>query len=306
MLVAVTGASGMLGGHIVEHLVQHGHSVRGLTRRVGGRDLRADGVDWVEGGLDDRAALDRLVAGTDAIVHAAYSPIEAPPPEGRSAAEQLIQTNLGGTVRLIERTPSTRLGQLVYVSSLAVYGTASHLEPAAQRVPIDEDYPVWPGEFYGGHKAALERLVIAGAGQLGLNTAAFRIGCVFGHYPDLARDHLATVAREAVEFGEIRTRVGAYAITAGDAAALLCGAVGDADARGRVFNTFDRWIDFSSAAEPLSRILGREIRVACEPAPEPQPPIRNDRIRARMPAWSTEAALEPLLAELVARIRSGE
>lgn len=293
----------MLGAALFESLRAAGHEVRALVR-PGPRALpEGPGLTWVRGDLDDLRALDALVEGTDAIVHAAYCRMEDPPPEGRSVGEHFIQTNLGGTVRLIERTPATRHNQLVYVSSLAVYGPDAHLQPAAQAQAIDEDFPVWPREFYGAHKAALEKMVIAGSG-VGMSTCAFRLGCVLGTYPDTARDPLAIVAREALEHGEIRTRAGAYALTAGDAAALITGALGDAATTGMVYNAFDRWLDFAELAVPLGRILGREVKVACAPAPQPAPPIRNDRVRARIAQWHTSEELPRLLSALEARLRS--
>ncbi len=301
MLVAVTGGTGVLGSVAVAQLLRDGHRVRVLSRGGGSADADAEGLEWVAGSLEDPEALDALVDGCDAILHAAYAPIEAPP-AGRSAAEHLIQSNVGGTIRLIERTPATTRAQLIYVSSLAVYGTESHREPAAQRVPIDEDYPVWPREFYGGHKAALERMVLAGSG-MGMNTSAFRIGCVLGDYSDVTRNKLAPVVREALEFGTIRSQLGAYVITAADAASLLSAALGDEGVSGRVFNCFHRWLDFAELAPRLSELLERDVQVACDPAPEPDPPIRNGRICERFDGWGTEDQLDAILRATLEAVR---
>lgn len=305
MFIALTGGTGALGAVVLDTLLRAGHRVRALTRQRDTAPPREHpDLEWSYGDLDEPAALDALVAGADAILHAAYAPIEAPPPAGRSLAEQLIQANIGGTVRLIERTPATRASQLIYVSSLAVYGVDSHCDPRARTQPIDEDFCVWPREFYGAHKAALEQLVIAGAGEPGMNNSVFRIGCVLGRYADLARNKLAIVVREAQEHGQIRTQLGAYVVTAQDAATTLVGALGDTTVRGQVFNTFDRWLDFATLAPRLSDLLNRPIEAVCAPAPAPEPPISNDRIASRQPGWQTEAQLDDLLRATIADLSS--
>lgn len=304
VIVAMTGATGLLGSPTLAALTAAGHEVRALVRPRPGRTLpNRSGVTWVEGNLDHRPALDELVHGADAIVHVAYCPMEESPPAGKTAAQHFLDTNVGGTLALIERTFATAAKQLVFVSSLAVYGTQSHLAEAAARQPIDEDFPVWPREFYGAHKAALEKMVIAGSGDAGLNTSAFRIGCVLGDYPDRQRDHLATVADEIAAHEEIRTQLGAYVITAEDAASLLAATVGDATVAGGVYNAFDRWLDFGSLASVAEEILGRPVRVVCDPAPEPQPPILNYRLGDRAPRWNTDTRLRELLAARIQEAR---
>src|SRR5690349_17394789 len=95
-LVAVTGATGFVGTAAVRHLAQAGWRVRVLTRRMPQSVLMPDHqLEIVLGDIDDRASLERLVTGADAIVHCAgltkaLSPIE------------FFNVNEGGTVRLLE------------------------------------------------------------------------------------------------------------------------------------------------------------------------------------------------------------
>lgn len=71
-VVAVTGATGFLGRHLVLALAEAGVSVRILARRDPTHALwHGLALDVVRGDLEDRPALDRLVAGTDAVVHVA-------------------------------------------------------------------------------------------------------------------------------------------------------------------------------------------------------------------------------------------
>ena len=68
--VAVTGATGFIGRHLVDRLASAGVDVRALCRS-GGEASLADGVTVVEGSLEDAASLARLVEDVDVIVHCA-------------------------------------------------------------------------------------------------------------------------------------------------------------------------------------------------------------------------------------------
>jgi nucleoside-diphosphate-sugar epimerase len=295
--IALTGATGALGGAVLAELLRRGYRVQALRRARAPATAHA-GVTWIEGALDEPAALDRLVADCDAIVHCALAPMDAPPPTGRSQAEHFIQTNVAGTLRLIERTPATRRRQLLFASSLAVYGPQPHRLPGAGERPLDEDFPVWPREFYGAHKAALEKMVVAAAGDPGMNASAFRLGAVLAAYRQRQRDLLARTFDEARAHGALRTQLGAYVLGADDAAGVLADALGDARVAGNVFNTFDRWLDFSTLAPLLGEILQRPIAVACPPAPAPTPAVSNARLLRRGVRWNTDAWVRARLEAL--------
>lgn len=302
LCIAVTGATGMLGGTFVDELLGRGHAVRALYRPRPDRSMpERTGATWVAGALDDAASLDELVRGADAICHLAFSPFEEPPP-GRSVAEHFVQTNVVGTLRLIERTPATRLGQMLFASTLAVFGENPSQLPGADHLPLDEDFPVWPAEFYGGHKAALEKLVLAAAGAPGMNTSAWRIGCVLGDYPDRTRDPLAPVVGEARAHGEIRTRKGAYVVTARDVARCMADALGDGSTRGGIYHVFDRWLDFTALDGLLAELLGRPVQRRADPAPPPVPALSNARLLARGVEFDTDGQLPELIRTLLERI----
>lgn len=129
MILALTGATGFVGGHVVARALTAGHRVRALTRRP--RPAR-DGVEWVAGALDRPDGLAELARGADAVIHMA-GVLTAPDRAGFAAG------NVEGTGNLVGAcAPGLRF---VHVSSLAA------------REPALSDY--------GWSKAGGERVVAA-------------------------------------------------------------------------------------------------------------------------------------------------
>lgn len=108
--VALTGATGFIGGVLLRSLVEQGFRVRALSRRP--RDSRA-GVEWIAGSLEDDAALARLVTGADAVVHCAGAVRGATP-------GAFIRTNVDGSRRLMSAVRvEGRCRRFLLISSLA-------------------------------------------------------------------------------------------------------------------------------------------------------------------------------------------
>ena len=129
MKLAITGGTGFVGAHLLEAALADGHEVRALTRRDQ-RDRAS--VEWVPGDLNDRAALEALVTGVDAVVHVA-GVINA------SSAAGFEHGNVAGTAAMLAAATAGGVRRFVHVSSLAAR------EPQLS--------------LYGGSKARAEDLV---------------------------------------------------------------------------------------------------------------------------------------------------
>lgn len=112
LTIAITGASGFIGGALARALAAGGHRVRALVRTPA-PDLAATGIEPVLGALDDREALSRLVAGAGVVVHAAAILSSA-------NGKKLQAVNVAGTAQLIEAAKGIRPPpRFLLISSLA-------------------------------------------------------------------------------------------------------------------------------------------------------------------------------------------
>ena len=151
MKVLVTGGSGFLGSHVAEQLVNAGHTVRALVRRSSNRKFLStlNGLEFAEGAVEDRSAVDAAMKGVDAVVHSAGLV------KARNEAE-FFACNTQGTANLLEAAlafaPS--LKRFVQVSSLEACGPSFDGQP----VPVGQEKPV---TAYGRSKLAAEKEVLA-------------------------------------------------------------------------------------------------------------------------------------------------
>lgn len=113
MKIAITGATGFVGGAILRRLLRRGHDVRVLIRdpkKVG--RLRGLGtVECIAGDLDNDGALRALVAGTDAVVHLVGIIVEKGPQTFR-------RVHVEGTERLIAAARAVGVPRIIHMSAL--------------------------------------------------------------------------------------------------------------------------------------------------------------------------------------------
>ncbi|GGM44850.1 NAD-dependent epimerase/dehydratase family protein [Dactylosporangium sucinum] len=204
----MTGAGGMLGGAVAAHLHAAGHRVRAHDLAVAGPV--AD--DTVIGDLRSGAGLDRLVAGVDAVVHAAAIP--AP------VHDDVFDNNVSSTYRLLEAAGTAGVSRIVFVSSLSAVGLAwSRRGAAPLRLPLTEDHPYVGDDPYGLSKLAGELVTATVSNRWGSPAVSLRFP--FIGTGDRLRHHLAHVHEELS-----RDRGGLWAwIDTRDAAAAVAAAL---------------------------------------------------------------------------------
>lgn len=129
MKVLVTGATGFLGGHLVEELVKEGYEVRALVRRVEcAAHLRELGIEIVVGDLTRPETLGPATKGVDAVVHlAAYYTFF-----GKRELYHLV--NVKGTEWLARASLDNGVTRFVYCSSTEAIGPVKN-PPGDEKTP---------------------------------------------------------------------------------------------------------------------------------------------------------------------------
>ncbi|HEX9354658.1 MAG TPA: UDP-glucose 4-epimerase GalE [Streptosporangiaceae bacterium] len=172
MKLLVTGGAGYIGSVVGALLVAGGHDVTVLDDlSTGHEDAVPAGASFVRGTLRDDAA--RLLAdGVDAVLHFAAKSLV-----GESMAQpcRYWESNLGGSLALLEAMRVARTPRIVFSSTAAVYG-----EP--EQVPIEETAPTRPTSPYGGSKVAVDTALAEYARMHGLGAVSLRYFNVAGAY----------------------------------------------------------------------------------------------------------------------------
>ncbi|WP_156679752.1 NAD-dependent epimerase/dehydratase family protein [Sphingomonas profundi] len=192
-MLAITGGTGFVGGHLVGRAVAAGHRVRALARRP---QAEVAQVTWIAGALDQADSLATLVAGADAVIHVA-GVVNAPDRAGFAAG------NIAGTQAVIAAAEAAGIRRFVHVSSLAAreaglsnYGWSKAGAEAAVAAAIALDWTmVRPPAIYGpGDREMLELFRMARRGVVPLPPAG-RLSLI--HVDDLARLLLALAEGDA-------------------------------------------------------------------------------------------------------------
>jgi UDP-glucose 4-epimerase len=146
--ILVTGSAGHLGEALARVLGSEGFEVVGL-------DVLDSPHTTVVGSIADRDCVRRCVAGVDAIIHAAT----LHKPHVRSHDRQsFVDTNVTGTLNLLEEAVDAGVGRFVFTSTTSAFGRALTPPPGAPAAWITEDVAPVPRNVYGITKTAAEDL----------------------------------------------------------------------------------------------------------------------------------------------------
>lgn len=165
----VTGATGFIGGRLVQALVEDGHQVRALVRDPARAPLlQPSGVEVVGGDLGDPAGLEEAVRGASLVFHCAGLVGDW------LRAGDAHRVNVEGTRALMAACASTGVERVVHLSSLSVYGLGHH-HGTDETAPLRSS-----GEAYIDSKIDAERMVQVYTGRAGPEVVVLRPGFVYG------------------------------------------------------------------------------------------------------------------------------
>jgi len=216
MRVLVTGSSGHLGEALVRTLSASGHEVIGLDR------LASPFTTHI-GSIADRSFVRRCIEGVETVFHAATL---HKPHLATHRRQDFVDTNITGTLNLLEEAVTAGVGAFVFTSTTSVFGDALVPAAGAPAAWVTEEITPLPRNIYGVTKAAAEDLCQLFSRNQGLRCVVLRTSRFFPEEDDnrLVReaylDENVKVNEYLYRRVEIEDVVSAHLLAAKHAAAL--------------------------------------------------------------------------------------
>jgi nucleoside-diphosphate-sugar epimerase len=159
----ITGATGRIGKHLVNALLNQGEKVRAFVKE---KTVENENVEIFYGDLLDKESLKKAVEGVDVIYHlAAIVDYLAP-------KDEMFKVNVIGTKNLLEVSKAKKF---IYLSSTAAMGKK------LKEIPANESTPCHPSDFYGQTKLDAEKLVKEAGGIVLRSADVFGPGFTEGY-----------------------------------------------------------------------------------------------------------------------------
>ena len=204
--VLVTGADGFIGSHLTESLVRAGYSVRAFVmynsfNSWGWIDHLPEeikkSIEIFAGDIRDPHGVNEAVQGSDAVLHlAALIAI----PYSYHSPDTYIDTNVKGTLNVLQASRKSGVKRIVHTSTSEVYGTARF-------VPITEEHPLQGQSPYSASKIGADQLAYSFYSSFDLPVVIARPFNTYGPRQS-ARAVIPTVITQIAN-GEKRLKLGA-------------------------------------------------------------------------------------------------
>lgn len=264
--ILVTGACGFIGSHLVERLVEVCGQVRAFVfynsfNRWGWLDTlpkeKMEHVEIVSGDVRDYQCVKESMEGIDVVFHlAALISI----PYSYRAAKSYVDTNISGTLNVLQATRDSGGIKVIHTSTSEVYGSAMY-------VPIDEKHPLQGQSPYSASKIGADKMVEAFHCAYQLPVVTVRPFNTFGPRQS-DRAVIPTIISQAIAAEEIHlgnmspTRDLTYV---GDTVEGFLKAAEHPDAVGDTINIGSgKEISIADLAKTIMELVGRKIPIHCD------------------------------------------
>ena len=265
--ILVTGADGFIGSHLVETLVKRGHDVRAFVyyNSLGSWGWLDQASDEVRGNFEvfagdvrDPHGVHTAMQGCDVVMHlAALIAI----PYSYHSPDTYIDTNVKGTLNVVQAARSIGVERVICTSTSEVYGTARF-------VPISEEHPLQGQSPYSASKIGADALALSFHAAFGTPVTVLRPFNTYGPRQS-ARAVIPTIITQ-IASGSRRIALGAVHPTRdftfvsdtvqGFIMATQCdAAVGDVVNIGSGFE-----ISIGDTAKLIAEVMGAEIEIICD------------------------------------------
>jgi NAD dependent epimerase/dehydratase len=267
--VLVTGADGFIGSHLTEALVRHGHGVRAFVLYNSfnswgwldnaPKDVR-DHLDVFSGDIRDPHGVREAMKGCDAVLHlAALVGI----PYSYHSPDTYLDTNVKGTLNVLQAARQLGVGRVVHTSTSEVYGTARF-------VPMTEDHPLQGQSPYSATKIAADQMACAFHASFGLPVVIARPFNTYGPRQS-ARAVIPTIITQ-IASGQRQIKLGLISPTRDfnfvkDTVAFFLAALHSNNGQGEVVNCGSNFeISIGETAQLIAEAMNVKVEIVTEEA----------------------------------------
>jgi nucleoside-diphosphate-sugar epimerase len=280
--VAVSGATGLVGGHLVEYLAAHNYDVIAIGRNKDKLShFKSPAIEVRVADIEDPAAVSKAISGAEVVVHAAATV------DPYGSRDSIFATNVGGTKTILEAAKAQDVKHFLYISSLSVITGQGDL------YNVDESEPLKPcGEAYADSKVEAERTVMSEKDNphTKMKVTSLRPGFIYGPgerawMPRLINS-IATGKAMLIDHGKKETNV----IYVENLSRAIMSAILNEKAYGQVYNLtdgqkiskkdlFDAIADGLSLPRVKKVVPGAAAKVFCEIVSSVAPMMGTDTQR---------------------------
>lgn len=267
MKTLITGADGFIGSHLTEALVRQGHDVRAFVlynsfNSWGWLDHCAQDVqgkfEIFSGDVRDPNGVRTAMKGCDAVLHlAALIAI----PYSYHSPDTYIDTNIKGTLNIVQAARDLGVAKVVHTSTSEVYGTARF-------VPITEDHPLQGQSPYSASKIGADQIAMSFFTSFGTPVTLLRPFNTYGPRQS-ARAVIPTIITQ-IASGKRQIKLGAVHPTrdfsyVADTVAGFIAALDSDRCVGEVINLGSSFeISIGDTAHAIAEVMGIEINIVTD------------------------------------------